>query len=169
MDWIFAILLFLHVAGAVLAFGPTYTFAFIGSMGGAEREHLNFALRLQHRLVTTLVLPLAVVQGVTGLLLVWRIGFDVLMRGWLILGIALYLVALGIGFFVSLPALRILLPATAATPPAAHPAAAAPAGASVSAGPPPFVVAARKRAQMGGMINGVLIMVIIFLMVTRPF
>lgn len=70
-----ALLLFLHVAGAVLAFGPTYGFLFLGPMAAAEPSHRNFALRFQQRVATRLITPLAVFQGVTGLLLVWRIGF----------------------------------------------------------------------------------------------
>jgi hypothetical protein len=49
---------------------------------------------------------------VTGLLLVWPIGFEFLQRGWLIVSIVLYLIVLAIGFGVLVPALRTLVPAT---------------------------------------------------------
>jgi uncharacterized membrane protein len=158
VDWILAILLFLHVMGAIIAFGPTFAFPFIANLAGAEPQHLNFALRLQHRIAHGLVTPLALVQGVTGLLLVWKLGFDVLWQWWLLIGIALYLVALVISFGVLYPALRVLIPATEGPPPT-PPAGGAPTG------PPPHIVAARDRAKLGGQINSVLIVVIVFLMV----
>ena len=161
MDWILAILLFLHVGGAVVGFGPTYAFLILGPMAGQEREHLNFALRLQQRVVTRLVVPLALFQGVTGLVLVWRVGFELLQRGWLLTAIVLYVVALAISFGILLPALRLLIPATSAPPP--------PAGGGAPGGPPPHIVAARDRARLGGMINAALILVIVFLMVIKPF
>jgi uncharacterized membrane protein len=163
MDWILFGLLFLHVAGAILAFGPTYAFAFFGPMGGREPAHLNFVLRLQDRIASRLVLPLAVFQGVTGLLLVWRIGFDLLAKGWLLLGIALYLIALGASIFVLVPTLKKLIEATASAPPAPPP------GAPPRSGPPPHIAALIKRGRRTSMMNAVLILVIVFLMVTKPF
>ena len=40
--------LFLHVLGAIVAFGPTFAFSFIGASGGAEPQHANFATRVSH-------------------------------------------------------------------------------------------------------------------------
>lgn len=162
MDWIFALLLFLHIGGAILAFGPTYAFLILGPMASQEPAHRNFALRFQQRVSTYLVVPLALFQGVTGLLLVWRVGFEILTRGWLLLAIALYITALVIAFGVLLPALRVLIPATSGPPPT-PPAGAAPSG------PPPHILATIKRARLGGMINSVLILIIVLLMVTKPF
>ncbi len=162
MDWIFASLLFLHVAGAVVAFGPSFAFLFLGPMAASEPAHRNFALRFQHRVATRLMLPLAVFQGVTGLLIVWRVGFALLQRNWLILAIVLYIVALAIAFGVLLPALRKLIPATGAAQPA-------PSAEGAPAGPPPHILATIRRARLGGMTNAVLILVIVFLMVTKPF
>lgn len=161
MDWVFVILLFLHIGGAILAFGPTYGFPLMLGIAAKEPQHLNFALRVQKKIASTLVTPLALVQGVTGLLLAWRVGFDVLRQPWLIIAIILYLIALTISFTVLYPALRILLPATAAPPPA-------PAEGGAPAGPPPQVIKARDRAKLGGMINSLLILIIVALMVSGP-
>ena len=163
MDWVLAILLFLHVGGAVLAFGPTFTFPLIGGMGGREPQHVNFALRVQNRIANVLVVPLALFQGVTGLLLVWKTGFNLFAINWLLVGVALYLVALGIALGISLPAVRKLIQLTSAPPPAPPPGAPAPTG------PPPHIAALVKRARSAGMVNAVLILVIVFLMVTKPF
>ena len=38
-------LLFLHVFGAILAFGPTFAFSFMGAMAAKEPQHANFSAR----------------------------------------------------------------------------------------------------------------------------
>ena len=166
MDWLLLILLFLHIGGAILGFGPTYAFMLLGPMAASEPAHGNFALRFQKLVSTRLIAPLAVFQGVTGLLLVWRIGFELFQRGWLIVSIVLYLIVLAIGFGVLVPALRTLIPATAAPP---APTAGSPPAGPPPAGPPPHILATIRRARLGGMVNAVLVLVIVFLMVTKPF
>ena len=163
MDWVLGILLFLHVFGAILAFGPTYAFMILGPMTGAEPMHANFALRFQKAVSSRLIAPFALLQGITGLLLVWRIGFELLQRGWLIVAIVLYLILLAIGFGVLIPSLRKLVAASAAPPPPPPPGAEAPAG------PPPHIVVTIRRARTAGMVNGVIVVVIVFLMVAKPF
>ena len=48
--WLFPCVLFLHVLGAIIAFGPTFAFPIIGAMGGAEPQHANFATRVTARI-----------------------------------------------------------------------------------------------------------------------
>ena len=43
---LFPWLLFAHILGAIIAFGPTFSSPIIGRMGGAERAHSNFAMRI---------------------------------------------------------------------------------------------------------------------------
>lgn len=164
MDWVLALLLFLHIGGAILAFGPTFTFPILGPMAGREPPHVNFALRFQHRVAMRLILPLAIFQGVTGLLLVWRIGYNIFATGWLLAGIALYLVLLGINIGIGLPTASRLIALTSAPPPPATPAGSPP-----PSGPPPEVAALVRRGRLLGMLSAVLIAVIVFLMVTKPF
>lgn len=163
MDWLLAILLFLHVGGAILAFGPTFAFPFFGPMGGREPQHLNFVLRLQERIASRLVVPLALFQAVTGVLLIWRTGINVFATNWLLLGIALYVTALGIALFVLTPTLHKLVEATSTPPPAPEP------GAPPRSGPPPHLAALIKRGRSFSMLNAVLVLVIVFLMVNKPF
>lgn len=163
MDWLLAILLFLHVGGAIVAFGPSFTFPIIGAMGGREREHVNFALRLQESIGSRLVLPLALFQGVTGVLLIWRTGRDVFGTAWLGLAILLYLLAISTALLVSLPTVRRLIAATSGPPPAPPPGAPPPAG------PPPHLAALVRRARMAGFFQLGLILAIVFLMVVKPF
>ena len=45
MTAFFPYLLFLHVMGAILAFGPTFAYSIMGSMAGREPQHANFSAR----------------------------------------------------------------------------------------------------------------------------
>lgn len=162
-DPILALLLFLHVMGAIIAFGPTYAFMILGPMSGREPQHANFAVRFQHLISSKVILPLAVLQGITGLLIVWKTGINLFGTMWLLVAIALYVVALLIGFLVLLPTAGKLVEATSAPPPPRDPSSSPPSG------PPPHIAALVRRARMAGMTNGVLILVIVFLMVTKPF
>src|SRR6187551_3368567 len=103
MDWVLAILLFLHIFGAIVAFGPTYSFILLGPMAGREPQHANFAVRFQHLVSTRMIAPLAILQGVTGLLIVGRTGINILTTTWLLVAIALYIIALAIAFGILIP------------------------------------------------------------------
>ena len=154
--WI-AIFLFLHVMGAIIAFGPAFSaFPIIGSMAGKEPQHANFAARLNERISKTRVIPLAIFQGITGLVLIYLTGLNPFSQLWLGLGIVLYVIALTYALVVQGPAARRIVELTSSPPPP---------GAS---GPPPELMAAVKRAQQGGMILGILIVAIVILMVTKP-
>ena len=163
MDWVLAILLFLHIMGAIVAFGPLFAFMVLGPMSGREPQHANFAVRFQSRVSRRLVLPLAIFQGVTGLLIVWRANIDILATPWLMVAIVLYLIALTIAFAVLIPTASKIIEATSGPPPTPQPGSPPPSG------PPPHVVALVKRARMFSMINATLIVIIVFLMVTKPF
>ena len=151
--------LLLHIGGAVIAFGPTFAFPIIGSMGGAEPMHGNFALRLSERLEERIILPLAIVQAITGIGLIWTLPIDLTKALWLDLAIILYVIALGIATGNQLPVTRRLIDMTKNPPPPP------PAGSPAPSGPPPQVAALIKRVQMGGAVLTVLILVIITLMV----
>jgi uncharacterized membrane protein len=153
------IVLFLHVFGAILAFGPTYAYSIFGAMGGREPMHANFATRVSERIGTTLVYPLAVVQGITGVLLIWLAGIDLTKSLWLGIAIILYLGALAFAFTIQRNAVHRVVELS--TPPAGGPPPGAPAG------PPPGLPEAVKKVQQGGMALGITIAVIVFLMVTK--
>ena len=162
-DPILALLLFLHIGGAILAFGPTFAFPILGPMAGREPQHVNFALRFQQRVATTLVVPLALFQGVTGLLLIWKTGINLFATYWLLLAIVLYVIALVLSIGFGLPTLRKLIEATSAPPPPPPP------GAEPPKGPPPHIAALVNRGRRIGMAQAALIVIIVFLMVTKPF
>jgi len=159
---LFAILLFLHVLGAIIAFGPTFSFAIIGSMGGKEPMHANFATRVTDAIAHQVVWRLALVQGVTGVALILVSGVDLTTARLLDLGIILYVIALAFSYFVQTPHVRQVIEMTSTPPPP-------PAPGTAPAGPPPALLALIKSVQQGGMLLGLLVVAIVFLMVTKPF
>ena len=157
---IFQLFLFLHVLGAIIAFGPTFAMPVIGAMGGKEPMHANFATRVAEALAKQRITPLAILQGITGAGLIITSNVDLGKALWLQAGILLWVVALAYGTAVQTPAVRRVIEMTSGGPP---PAGAAPAG------PPPELMAAIKKVQRGGMILALLVTIIVFLMVVKPF
>jgi uncharacterized membrane protein len=151
-----AIFLFLHVMGAIVAFGPIYAFPIIGAMGGKEPQHANFATRVTKAIAAQRVFPLAVFQGITGVALILVTGLDLLATRWLLVGIVLYLVVLGYNVFIGTPTVQKVVDMTS-TPP--------PPGAS---GPPPELLALIRRIQLGGIFSAIMVVLIVILMVVKP-
>ncbi|MEO7664897.1 MAG: DUF2269 family protein [Candidatus Limnocylindrales bacterium] len=162
MSWV-PWLLLLHIGGAIVAFGPTFAFPLIGAMGGREPMHANFATRVSDRISHRMTLPLAVVQGITGVLLIIATGRNLADRSnwWLGIGIFLYAMALSFSIFVQTPRVAKVIEMTSTPPPP-------PATGSAPTGPPPALMAAVRTVQQGGMILTVLIVSIIVLMVLKP-
>jgi hypothetical protein len=157
MNWV-PWLLFLHVLGAIVAFGPTFAFPIIGSMGGQEPQHANFATRVSSRIGNRLVEPLAIFQGITGVALIMATGRDLTNRAnwWLDIAIILYLIALAFAIGIQNRNVARIIAMTSAPPPP---------GAS---GPPPGLPPLVRRVQLGGIFSTVLLVSIVALMVLKP-
>jgi uncharacterized membrane protein len=158
LGWLFPYLLFLHVLGAIVAFGPTFTFPFIGAMGGAEREHGNFAIRVSNMLAHRLVYPIGITLPITGAAMMLVRGINPADRAfwWLGLAIVLYAITYGYAYFFQGKLVHRVIEITSAPPPPG------------AAGPPPELPALVARIQRGGMVMTVLLLAIIFLMVVKP-
>ena len=149
-------LLFLHVMGAILAFGPTFAYSIMGAMAGREPQHANFSARQVAAIGDKLVYPLAIFQGITGLLLIWAASFSVGTL-WLGLGIVLYAITLTYALTVQRNALHRLIELSTPPPPGTPP------------GPPPAELPATvKEIQRGGIFMGAMVVIIVFLMVVKP-
>jgi uncharacterized membrane protein len=155
--------LFLHVAGAIIAFGPSFSFPIIGAMGAADRAHGNFAVRVGLAISTKRVVPIALTMPVTGIGLIWAAGIDPFSRDsrWLALGIVLYLVLFTFSVTVQIPTTRRIIEMTSGPPPEMPPG-------SVPSGPPPALMALVHRVQRGGLFLSAMVLVIVFLMVAKP-
>jgi uncharacterized membrane protein len=150
-------LLFLHVMGAILAFGPTFAYSIMGAMAGREPQHANFSARQVAAIGNKLVYPLAIFQGITGVLLILATQINPTTNLWLTVGILLYAIVMTYALTVQRTALHHLIelstPPPAGTPP----------------GPPPAeLLATVKKIQRGGIFMGLSIVVIVFLMVVKP-
>lgn len=161
---LFHILLYLHVLGAIIAFGPTFSLPIVGAMGGKEPAHGNFALRVGLAISSRRIIPLAILQGITGVGLIFTSSIDLGRAIWLQSAIVLYAIALGYAMAVQTPVVKRLIEMTAGGPP--------PAGAGSEGGPPPgpppAMLALVRKAQRGGMLLAGLVAVIVFLMVVKP-
>ncbi len=133
-----------------------------------------FAAALADLIERRIVIPGAVVQGLTGIALILIIGPDFTSSAWhwLGLGIALYLVAIFFAVFVQARNSEHMVELTKAMaggpPPAAAGGAAGGAPGGAPAGPPPEIAATAMKLQRGGMFLTVLIVSIVFLMVVKP-
>jgi len=155
--------LFLHVMGAIAVFGPTFVFPIIASQAQKSPQNGPFAAVLSEFIERRLVLPGAVVQGITGVALILIIGANPLDSAyrWLLIGIILYLIAIGFAAFVQAKNAEKMVHLTSNMPPGPPPAGA-------PAGPPPEIVATGKALQQGGMFLTVLIVLIVVMMVVKP-
>jgi hypothetical protein len=158
LSGLFPYLLFLHVLGAIVAFGPTFAFPFIGAMGGGEPQHANFATRVSQALAHRLVYPIGITLPITGVAMMLVRGYNPSDRAywWLGLAIVLYVIAYGYSYFLQSKLVEQVIAMTSAPPPP---------GAS---GPPPQLLALVSRIQRGGMATTILLISIIFLMVVKP-
>jgi uncharacterized membrane protein len=151
----FPFLLFLHVMGAILAFGPTFAYSIMGGLARQEPQHANFSARQVMAIGVRLVYPLAVLQGITGLLLIMSGRIDLMSKPWLQVSIVLYLIALIFGLTIQRNSLHHLIVLTSTPPAPGTP-------------PSPEIPATAQRIRRGGMFMGILIVIIVFLMVVKP-
>src|SRR5690349_10819515 len=130
MSPLLALFLFLHVMGAIAVFGPTFVFPIIASQAQKAPQHGAFAAVVSEFIERRIVIPGAIVQGITGLALILILGanpFADQAWHWLLLGIALYLVAIGFAITVQARNAEKMVHLTSNMPPGPPPAGA-PAG-----------------------------------------
>jgi hypothetical protein len=155
------LLLFLHIGGAIVAFGPTFAFPFIGAAGGRDPQHAGFAATLTHTISKKLVTPVAIWVGLTGVGLIIVSGRS-LGELWLGTAILLYVLALGFSMLVAGPNSARLVEALGTPPPAPAPGSPSPSG------PPPHIAELVRKAQRNGQILSLFLVAIVFLMIFKP-
>ena len=155
---LFKILLFLHVLGAIVAFGPGFAAMVVGPMVAKEPQYANFYARTQLLSGRRLVTPVSISLAVTGIAMILVRGWSVLTGGshWLEAAILLYVVAVVVAMAFQAPAGRRLVELTAQPP-------------APGAGPSPEIRQVAGRVRTGGIVLSTLTVVITFLMVTKPF
>jgi Predicted integral membrane protein (DUF2269) len=164
MSPLLALFLFLHVMGAIAVFGPTFVFPIIASHAQKAPQHGHFAAIVSEFIARRIVIPGAIVQGVTGIALILILGADLTSSAyrWLIGGIVLYVIAVTFAITVQAPAAEKMVRLTAGGPPPGPPPAGAPSG------PPPEIAATGRQLGRGGKFLTTLIVLIVILMVVKP-
>lgn len=151
----FKLLLLIHIAGAIIGFGPTFTFSLLGPMAGQRSGPGGFALMEgMLSIAKRLVIPVAsFFQPVTGVLLIlearWSQNF--FSHEWLWISILLFAVAFYLAVLVNTPTLEKMI-------------SLAKEGKADS----PEFGALAKRNKTLGPITTVLLVTIILLMVLKP-
>ena len=118
MELLGKVFLYLHIGGAIVAFGPTAVLPLLRRMAGGEPMHGNFALRVGERFVVRVVEPGAVFVFLMGLGLIWTRGWNPFTTPWLAIAIVLFLVTLGFSVFIQLPTVKRMIELTSGPPPA---------------------------------------------------
>ena len=159
MSPLLALFLFLHVMGAIVVFGPTFVFPIIASQAQKSPQNGAFAAGLSELIERRIVIPGAIVQGITGLALIVILGVNPLTDPawrWLLPGIALYLIAVLFAIFVQARNAEKMVELTKNLQGPPSPEVAA------------EIAATGKALQRGGMLLTILIVLIVILMVTKP-
>lgn len=184
MSQLTPVFLTIHILTAIVAFGPSFAFPLISRMAAQQPQHGLFAVQLTHLIERRIILPAAITMPISGLLLVWSEGINLLATHWLLLAIALFIVAIGFSVLIQLPTIERMIEvlgamtsggaAFAAGPGAAlaRPASAGAAGATIAreGATDPRLEMARlgARAQAGGITLTLLVVVIVALMASKP-
>src|SRR3982074_2072369 len=118
---VLAILLLIHVVGAIVGFGPTFTFAILGPMSAKAGPQGGLALlEAMHAIEHRLTVPVAlVIQPLSGLALIFLAGYNVsfFSHYWLWIGILLYAAAFYLAILVQTPLLEKMVHIVKAGPP----------------------------------------------------
>lgn len=153
---LYVFFLFLHVLGAILAFGTAMlAFPIIGALGEREPAHNNFALRVSYVLGRYAVTPLALATFVLGLGLVALGGWDVFANEWLWISIVLFLVTVLDAQLITLPSVRRLVALTGPS-------------ADETAERVRDIGRLTRKVRLGGTLSAILLVVITLLMVWKP-
>jgi uncharacterized membrane protein len=180
MSQLSPIFLTAHVLTAIVAFGPSFIFPLISRMAAEEPQHGLFALRLTRMIQRRVMIPAALAMPVSGLLLIWSEGIDLPATHWLLLAMALFVVAVSFSILIQLPTIERMVEIAgrmsagggvlAAGPGAelATPALRAASRTAATDNPAAAMAALGARARTGGMVLGLLVIVIVTLMSTKP-
>ncbi len=145
-----SLFLFLHILGAIVAFGFGFYAPIYGMATAREPQHANWYLRASKRVSNIILIPVALSMFITGTLLVMETGgMQRFQELWLSLSLVLYVIALGIVFLLQRPALNRVIDMTSGPP--------------GPDGPPPELQEDVKKLQRYGMILLVLTVSIVAL------
>jgi uncharacterized membrane protein len=144
------ILLLIHVLAAIVAVGANLTYAIWFRAAGADQDRIVFVVRTVRMIDSRMANPAYIVLLITGILMVLGGAFS-FTTGWILAALVLYVATAVIGIAFFAPAIRRQLEeAERDVTSASYRAAAA-------------------RSTALGIVTTVLVLVIVVLMVTKPF
>lgn len=144
------ILLLIHVLAAIVAVGANLTYAIWFRAAGTDQDRLVFVIRTVKVIDSRVANPAYVVLLITGVLMVLSGAYS-FTTGWILAAIGLYVATAVIGIAAFAPAIRRQL-----------------AEAERDVTSPAYQAAARRSTTLG-LITTVLALLIVVLMVTKPF
>jgi hypothetical protein len=165
-QYLLPIFLYAHVLGAIITFGPAFSSPIIARQAQRMPQSGHFAAVLGQVIQSRIMIPGAIVQGITGVGLILIMGVDLTSSPsrWLVVAIVLYLITITVAIAVQRPSIARMVELTRGM----SGAAGAPPPSGAPAGPPPELVATAASLQRGGILMTLLILVIVFLMVVKP-
>ena len=144
------ILKLIHVLAAIVAVGSNVTYAFWLNRAARDQNRLLFALNSIRALDSRVANPAYIVLGITGPAMVLAGAFS-FTQGWIAVSIVLYIGVAVLGIAVFAPAVRRQI-----------------GEAERDATTPEYEQAARRTMQLG-LLTTAVALVIVALMVTKPF
>jgi hypothetical protein len=99
----FAFLLSVHILAAIIGLGPTFSFAFLGIMSEKQPAAARALQETILLISTRLVIPLVVILGLSGVLLIGNTHDNLSKNPWLGAGIVLYVLVLATAIFYQVP------------------------------------------------------------------
>ena len=163
-EFLFPILRYAHILGAIITFGPSFVYILLSRQSRAMPQGGYFAAVLGRSIQRRIIIPGAIIQGLTGAGMVWILaarGVDLTSSAyhWLWPAIVLYLVMVAFAIFIQAPNIERLVGITKAM---STPGAVAPGG------PPVELLALSARLARGGSFLSLLLVVVVFLMAIKP-
>ena len=149
----FQLWMFLHILGAIAAFGYGFYAPIFGAASAQEPQHSHWFSKAAKRVTNIIILPFAILMFLTGAALV-QVGGTEWSDRWLSIAMLLYFIALGLVFFVQRPAVNKIIALTE-QPPGPE-------------GPPAELKSAVRRTQITGVALLVLTLAVLALMVWKP-
>ncbi len=181
MSALASVFLTVHIVTAIVAFGPSFAFPLISRMAAGEPASGLFAARLIHTVERRLILPAALTMPISGGLVVWAEGLDLLSTRWLLVAIIFYISAITFSVLIQVPTVARMVEVLESMNPAPAPVLTAGPGAALAMTaaevqrPAPArdlrleMARLAARANAGGIVLSMLIVIIVALMVTKPF
>jgi hypothetical protein len=108
----FQTLLSIHVVAAIMAFGPTFTFPILGMLANKHPAAEHVLITAIKKISQGMGVPIGLVQGLTGVLLIVNRNIDVSKNAWLGVSIILYVAAMAAAALHQLPGTRRVIDLT---------------------------------------------------------